>query len=172
MSPGVGASGYIGTSTISWAVFLVVCGIGTGLAINLPYTIVQAILPEKNAPTGNAAIQFMFQLGAALSLSIGQTVFINQLKVYATALTPSIPGEVIINAGAYNLRALAVSDQIYGQLRQVYMSALHDTYIFPISAAGIALLISFAIEHKNIKIIGEEREKLRTDSDATKVAIV
>lgn len=32
------------TSTILWAVFLVVCGVGTGLAINLPYTIVQALL--------------------------------------------------------------------------------------------------------------------------------
>lgn len=33
------------TSTALWAVFLVVCGIGTGFAINLPYTIVQVVLP-------------------------------------------------------------------------------------------------------------------------------
>lgn len=32
------------TSTALWAVFLVVCGIGTGFAINLPYTIAQAVL--------------------------------------------------------------------------------------------------------------------------------
>jgi hypothetical protein len=32
------------TSTVLWAVYLVVNGIGIGLAINLPYTIVQAIL--------------------------------------------------------------------------------------------------------------------------------
>lgn len=32
------------TSTALWAVFLVVCGVGTGIAINLPYTVVQAIL--------------------------------------------------------------------------------------------------------------------------------
>lgn len=32
------------TSTALWAVFLVICGIGTGLVINLAYTIVQAVL--------------------------------------------------------------------------------------------------------------------------------
>lgn len=32
------------TSTTFWAVFLVVCGTGTGFAINLPYTIAQAVL--------------------------------------------------------------------------------------------------------------------------------
>ncbi|ETS73853.1 hypothetical protein PFICI_14799 [Pestalotiopsis fici W106-1] len=162
----------LGTSTALWAVFLVVCGVGVGLAINLPYTIVQAILTEDNVPTGNAAFQFMFQLGAALSLSIGQTVFINQLKTYGQALTPTIPGEVLVRAGAYNLRALAGSEQIYNQLRQVYMNALHDTYILPITASGLALLVSFAIEHKNIKKISKEREQSRADPETIKLSAV
>lgn len=34
----------LNTSTALWAVFLVVCGIGTGFAINLPYTIAQVVL--------------------------------------------------------------------------------------------------------------------------------
>lgn len=32
------------TSKALWATFLVICGLGTGFAINLPYTVVQAIL--------------------------------------------------------------------------------------------------------------------------------
>ncbi|RYP77943.1 hypothetical protein DL771_000802 [Monosporascus sp. 5C6A] len=151
------------TSTALWAVFLVVCGIGTGFAINLPYTIVQAILTEDRVPIGNAAFQFMFQLGAALSLSIGQTIFLSQLKASAQILTPSIPVEILIDAGAYSLRSLAKSESLYNLLRQVYMNALHDTYIFPIVAASVALLTTLVIEHKNIKKIGNEREQSPAD---------
>jgi hypothetical protein len=32
------------TSRALWATFLVVCGLGTGFAINMPYTVVQAVL--------------------------------------------------------------------------------------------------------------------------------
>ncbi|KAH8759347.1 major facilitator superfamily domain-containing protein [Diaporthe sp. PMI_573] len=149
----------LSTPTALWAVFLVVCGVGTGISINIPYTIVQAVLTEDNVPTGNAACQFMFQLGAALSLSIGQTIFLNQLNASARAITPSISGEALIHAGASNLRVLAGSEELYNQLRQVYMIALRNTYIFPIVAAGVALLMTFGIENKNIKYIGREREQ-------------
>lgn len=96
---------------------------------------------------------------SALSLSIGQTIFLNQLKASAQDLTPSIPDTVLINAGAYNLRSLTESEDMYNLLRQVYMNALHNTYIFPIVAAGAALLATLAIENKNIKTIGREREQ-------------
>lgn len=35
----------LNTSTALWAVYLVVCGVGTGLAINLVYAMVQTVLP-------------------------------------------------------------------------------------------------------------------------------
>ncbi|KAI1312742.1 efflux pump antibiotic resistance protein [Xylaria venustula] len=147
------------TSTALWAIFLVVCGVGTGFSINLPYTIVQVVLPETHVPTGNAMFQFLFQLGGALSLSIGQTIFLSQLKASAEHLTPSIPYYVLTQAGAYNLRGIAGSQAIYDLIRHVYMNALHDTYIFPVVVTGVALLTTFALEHKNIKKISEEREQ-------------
>ncbi len=102
---------------------------------------------------------------SALSLSISQTIFLNKLKSSAHVLTPSVPYEVIVQAGAYNLRGIATSDQLYDQLRQVYMNALHSTYIFPVVVAGLALLTSFAIENKNIKVISKEREEAKSNAD-------
>lgn len=32
------------TTAAQWASFLVICGLGTGFSINLPYTIIQAVL--------------------------------------------------------------------------------------------------------------------------------
>lgn len=34
----------LNTKVALWAVFLVICGLGTGFAINLPYTVAQAVL--------------------------------------------------------------------------------------------------------------------------------
>jgi hypothetical protein len=41
------------------------------------------------------------------------------------------------------------------------MDALHDNYIYPLAACGVALLMTFAMENKNIKTIGKEREQAR-----------
>lgn len=101
---------------------------------------------------------------SALGLSIGETIFLNQLKASARALTPSIPYSAIINAGAYKLRKLADSDELYKLLQQVYMDSLHNTYILPLVVTGLACLTTFAVERKNIKKLDEEREREREDA--------
>ncbi|KAK4220328.1 hypothetical protein QBC37DRAFT_436144 [Rhypophila decipiens] len=140
--------------TAHWATFLVICGVGTGMAINLPYTIVQEV----------TAFQFMFQLGAALSLSIGQTIFLSRLKASAQIRTPSISSGDLISSGASHLTRLAGgSEEFYNSLRQVYMDALHDTYIFPIVVTGVALIITIIVENKNIKKVAKDRESHAQD---------
>lgn len=34
----------VGTATVVWAAFLVLCGIGMGTAMNIPYTALQVVL--------------------------------------------------------------------------------------------------------------------------------
>ncbi|KAK9416944.1 putative Major facilitator superfamily (MFS) profile domain-containing protein [Seiridium unicorne] len=176
----------IDTPRAVWAVILVVCGLGTGFAINLPYTVVQAILTEDEVPIGNginpprpcvfpitewctdkstAAFQFMFQLGASISLSIGQTIFLNTLKSSAQQIVPSIPYSLLVSAGAYDLRKITGSDALYELVRRVYIRALHDTYIYPIVAAGVALLTTLALENKSLKVIQQEREAVANDKE-------
>lgn len=96
---------------------------------------------------------------SALSLSISQTVFLSQLKASAERLTPSVPYSVLTRAGAYNLRGIADSEELYNLLRRVYMNALHDTYIFPVVVTGLALITTLALEHKNIKKISKDGDK-------------
>ena len=37
----------------AWAAYFIVCGVGTGGAINLPYTSVSVVLEEEDMVTGN-----------------------------------------------------------------------------------------------------------------------
>ena len=41
------------TTHAAWAGYFVICGIGTGIAINLPYTAVSTVLDEVDMVTGN-----------------------------------------------------------------------------------------------------------------------
>jgi ribosomal protein S5 len=41
------------TSHATWAAYFVLCGIGTGIAMNLPYTAVSVVLGEADVVTGN-----------------------------------------------------------------------------------------------------------------------
>lgn len=74
---------------------------------------------------------------------------------------PSIPYNALVSAGAYNLRSLpgADEDAMYDLVRRVYMNALHSTYIYPIVAAGAALITTLALENKNLKNVEMDRKK-------------
>lgn len=41
------------TPHLVWATYFLICGVGTGCAINLPYTAVSAVLDETDIVTGN-----------------------------------------------------------------------------------------------------------------------
>lgn len=82
----------------------------------------------------------------------------SRLKASAESLTPSIPYSAIQSAGAYGLHSLTGSDETYNLLRQVYMNAVHSTYILPLVVTGLAFLTTFAIEHRNIRKVDKERQ--------------
>lgn len=97
-----------------------------------------------------------------MSLSIGQTISINELKASAQSLVPYIPYNVLVSAGAYNLRGLfgTSDDGMYDLVRRVYMNALHSTYIYPVTAAGVALITTLALENKNLEHVESERKRM------------
>jgi uncharacterized membrane protein YebE (DUF533 family) len=101
-------------------------------------------------------------------LSIGQTIFLNELKASAHTLVPFVPYEAIVSTGAYNLHSLTegADDGLYILLRRVYMRALHKTYIYPLAIAGVALLATLAIENKNLKQIEEARKAITNNNDS------
>ncbi|KAN0074851.1 Major facilitator superfamily domain containing protein [Elaphomyces granulatus] len=141
-----------------WVPYFIVCAIGFGISINHPYTAVQAVLSEADVPTGNAILQFTFQLGGALSLCIAQTVFINRLTSEVQETLPQIPPSIVVDMGASNLPALAPSPQILLLLREAYRSAIRDLFIFALAASCLAFVFSLGFEFKNVKVVARERK--------------
>jgi hypothetical protein len=44
------------TTRVGWTLYFLVCGVGTGFAINLPYTAVSTVLNETDMVAGNGQL--------------------------------------------------------------------------------------------------------------------
>ncbi|KAF2475927.1 MFS general substrate transporter [Lindgomyces ingoldianus] len=152
------------THLATWVGYFILFAIGTGISINHPYTAVQAVLSEAEVPTGNAILQFTFQLGGSLSLCIAQTIFLNRLTAEVTQKLPKMSPKLVIAAGAYNLRALAQTPEALVLLREAYRDAIRDVFIFALVAGGLALLFSLGFEHRNVKAVAKDREAIQSES--------
>ncbi|KAF2445324.1 MFS general substrate transporter [Karstenula rhodostoma CBS 690.94] len=145
------------TPNIRWAAFLVVNGIGIGMAQQLPYTALQAVLDPLDVATGNAIAVFSFQLGGALGIAIAQNLFLTKLANAVANTTADVSPQAVINAGAMGLPMLAKSSAMLFTLREAYAEAIRYTFILALVAACAAFPWALGMEWLNIRKIAEAR---------------
>ncbi|OTB08908.1 hypothetical protein M426DRAFT_260239 [Hypoxylon sp. CI-4A] len=163
----------ISTPTVEWAAYMVVNGLGIGMAQQLPYTALQAVLEkryiglpsENNAPANlpTAIAVFSYQLGGALSVAIGQNLLLSKLIVSVPKHTDVVSPFEVIAAGATGLSAIAPTPEVLYALRSAYAEAIRDTFTLALAAACFAFPFSCAMERLNIKRIAEERQLKSAD---------
>ncbi|CRG89904.1 Putative HC-toxin efflux carrier TOXA [Talaromyces islandicus] len=153
------------TPTVRWAAYLVLTGIGVGMASQLPYTALQVVLDSSDIATGNAIAVFSSQLGGALGLAIGQNLLINGLRRELPRYTTAVTVEQVLAAGASGLPKLASSPAVLEALRRVYTQALRDIFILGLACACLTLLPSCATEWLNITHESQRRKELQEKSN-------
>ncbi|KAI0843826.1 major facilitator superfamily domain-containing protein [Daldinia vernicosa] len=157
------------TPTIEWAAYLVIIGLGLGMAAQIPYTALQAVLEPEDVATGNAIAVFSFHLAGAIGTAIGQTLLIDGLNIAVPHYTSGLVSPAaVIQAGATGLTAVAPGDmQLLQDLRWAYGAAVRRTIILGLAGACLTVPASCGMEWLNIKRIAEERER-RAESSAEK----
>ncbi|ORY10364.1 major facilitator superfamily domain-containing protein, partial [Clohesyomyces aquaticus] len=147
------------TSTVKWATFMVINGLGIGMAQQLPYTALQAVLDPSDVPIGNAIAVFSYQLGGGLSVAIAQNLFLNKLTAVIPRYTTTVSPLEVVAAGATGLVKLAKSYKVLRALREAYAEALQDAFVFAVVAACLAFPFGWFMEWLNIKQVAGERAK-------------
>ncbi|KAF3055559.1 putative HC-toxin efflux carrier TOXA [Daldinia childiae] len=148
------------TPTVEWAAYLVIIGLGLGMAAQIPYTALQAVLEPEDVATGNAIAVFSFHLAGAIGTAIGQTLLIDGLNVAVPQYTDGLVSPAaVIQAGATGLATVAAGDiQLLQDLRWAYGIAVRRTIILGLAGACLTVPASCAMEWLNIKRVAEERE--------------
>ncbi|KAM0810188.1 putative Major facilitator superfamily (MFS) profile domain-containing protein [Seiridium cardinale] len=151
----------LSTPTVEWAAYLVLTGLGLGIAGQIPYTALQAVLEPEDVATGNAIAVFAFHLAGAIGTAIGQTLLIDGLNVAVPKYTDGLVSPAtVIQAGATGLHSVAAGDpQLLLYIRLAYSEAVRRTIILGLAGACLAVPASCGMEWMNIKRVAEERER-------------
>ena len=132
-----------------WIGYQVLFGFGLGLGMQQASLAAQAVLPRKDAPIGISLVMFCQQLGGAVFVSVGESVFTNQL-VKGLRSVAGISPAVVVGTGATDLRHVVDPSKL-GAVLVAYNGALKKTFTVALAMACFSLIGALCIEWKNIK---------------------
>ena len=148
--------------------YQILMGIGVGIAIQVPIIAVQTVLPLADVAIGTACVMFFQTLGGALFVSVGQTIFLNGVTRGIRKFAPSVNPEVLLKAGATEIRnvlaSLGLEDQLPGAL-EAYMVGLRDCFKVMIACSAIAAVAGCFVEWRTVKGKEANRQEIYVDSD-------
>lgn len=151
------------TPTVNWAAYMVFNGLGIGMAQQLPYTALQAVLEPIDIATGNAIAVFSYQLGGALAIAIAQNLFLNTLVKSIPAHTTAISPQTVVSVGATGLVGLTRSAEVLRAVREAYAEAIRHALILALAGACGGFPFAWGMEWLNIKKVAEDRRKRNLD---------
>lgn len=132
-----------------WIGYQVLFGFGLGMGMQQASLAAQAVLPRKDAPIGIALVMFCQQLGGAIFVSVGQSVFTNQL-VKGLKNVAGISPAVVVNTGATDIRDV-VDPSNLRRVLVAYNGALTKTFTVALAMSCLSIIGALCIEWKNIK---------------------
>ncbi|KAL2815031.1 efflux pump antibiotic resistance protein [Aspergillus cavernicola] len=144
----------VGTSTVLWATYLVIAGLGHGMGLQMPFTAVQVVLRDDDIPIGNATIVFFSQLGAAVAIAIGQSIFETSLARQVLKSDLPVSPETVITAGPTGLQTLTLANNptMLRSLQDAYAAALQAVMYFALGTACAAVPFALGMQWLNVKV--------------------
>jgi hypothetical protein len=125
-------------------------GVGLGLGIIQPLIAAQTVLKLEDIPTGTTAMIFFQTLGAAIFISVGQTIFNNKFFTGIQAIFPGASPEKFVTIGATNLKKM-VPVFLLDQVLSLYNSALTRLFYIPLALACLSAVASIFMEWRSVK---------------------
>ena len=132
-----------------WIGYQVIFGFGIGCGFQNSNLGPQTVLPRADVPLGMAMMFFMQQLGGAIFLSVGQSIFSSQLLKGLSGIT-DLDTAAIINNGATALRTIVPSNEV-DLVVNAYGHALTRTFILTAALSACMIFCALAVEWKSIK---------------------
>lgn len=141
------------TSTTIWATVLIILGLGHGAVLNAQNFAAQAICRRGEEGPAAAMYAFLRQLGMALGVGVGGTVFQNvmSMKLRWDGLDTAIARESEAFIG--ELQRIPSESLKKLQFLDAYIHGLRGVYMLYSSMSGAAFLLSLLLRH--FKMAGE-----------------
>ncbi|KAK6532572.1 hypothetical protein TWF281_006756 [Arthrobotrys megalospora] len=155
------------SSAAYWIGYQALAGFGLGVGFQVPILAVQTVLEIDDVPIGTAVIIFFQTFGAALFVSVAQSIFANGLKHGLKEYIPEVSPDVFIFSGATEIQKVLARIGLPGRLldvRKAYMVGLKNVYKLALALVCCAFVAACFLEWKNIKV--EEQRKAARQLEA------
>lgn len=133
-----------------WIGYQILAGAGVGFGMQQPLMAVQAVLNDKDLPTGTAVVVFTQTLGGSLFVSVSQNVFSNKLVEYVGDYAPGISASTVLSAGATSIQKIIPSEFLNG-VTLAYNDALMQTFLVSAALAATSIVGSGFMEWRSVK---------------------
>lgn len=114
---------------------------------------------NRDIPIGTSIIVFGQTIGSAIVLSVGESVFQNQLKNNIESYLGIVVKDAhsLMTEGTAQIEATLTPDQLPA-LRDAVSKSLTQTFYVALAMAGLSIIGSLAMEWKSVKKIAKEQE--------------
>lgn len=133
-----------------WIGYQILAGAGVGFGMQQPLMAVQAVLNDKDLPTGTAVVVFTQTLGGSLFVSVSQNVFSNKLVEYVHDYAPGLDPATVLSAGATGVQKVIPSEFLDG-VTLAYNDALMQTFLVSAALAATTIVGSGFMEWRSVK---------------------
>lgn len=138
------------TSSGKWIGYQAICGFGIGLGLQLPLAAVQTVLHLSEIASATALIIFMQLFGAAIFVSVGESVLTNKLVAYIGQFVPGVDAKAVAATGATFIQDVIPPEHLHGVLL-AYNDALTRMFELVLVMACLTSIGSLAMEWKSVK---------------------
>lgn len=140
----------VDTGHSEWIGYQVICGFGIGLGLQLPLIAIQNVLDMSEIPIATALIIFMQLFGAAIFVSVGNSVLTNKIIEYISQTVPGVDAVAAASSGATNIKNSVPPQYVQGVV-QVYNDGLIQVFQIVLVMACLTSIGSVAMEWKSVK---------------------
>ena len=120
------------------------------LTVSQSYIAIQNTVPRVSIPTAMAILILCQNLGAAVFLTLAQTVFSNSLHSAITKDAPGVSADAVLAGGARMIRTLVSAQQLPEVLR-AYSKAVDSVMYLGIGLGGLAFVCAWGLGWKDIR---------------------
>jgi len=115
--------------------------------VSQSYIATQNTVPRASIPTAMAILILCQNLGAAVFLTLAQTVFSNSLHSAITKDAPGVSADAVLAGGARMIRTLVSAQQLPGVLR-AYSKAVGSVMYFRdwVREVGVCVCVGVGVE--------------------------
>ncbi|KAJ4464740.1 major facilitator superfamily-domain-containing protein [Lentinula edodes] len=158
----------LNTSTARWIGYQILAGAGAGAGVQTPYIVAQVAVSSGDVHTVNAIIMFMTGLGGALSVSIAQNIFgtvvLKEIPKYTSGAHVDFEDILNLDGVQFLHSTEGVATDQKEVVLQVFTHALDKTFIIPIFAGSVCVLLALSALNCQVQNSWTQRWRNNTES--------